>query len=146
RPCLLEDALVSDPPLKQVIARSWEAGIKADRLLGGRLSLSADAFTIDADDDILLLPSVLIGRGSYANVPLTRRCGIEVEARFHQGPVSAWANYGLVDATYRFTGALPSPNSPFADDNGLVPIKPGDRIGGVAPQTLKAGVDLQATK
>ena len=146
RPCLLEDALVSDPPLKQVIARSWEAGIKADRLLNGRLSLSADAFTIDADDDILPLPSVLIGRGSYANVPLTRRRGIEVQAEFRQGPLSAWANYGLVQATYQFSGALPSPNSPFADDNGLVPIKPGDRIGGVAPQTLKAGVDFQATK
>jgi iron complex outermembrane receptor protein len=143
RPCLLEDALVSDPPLKQVIARSWEAGIKAERLLGGRLSLSADAFTIDADDDILPLPSVLIGRGSYANVPLTRRRGVEIQADFRQGPVSAWANYGLVDATYRFTGALPSPNSPFADSNGLVPIKPGDHIGGIAPQTLKAGADVQ---
>ena len=146
RPCLLEDALVSDPPLKQVVARSWEAGIKADRLLGGHLSLSADAFTIDADDDILPLPSVLIGRGSYANVPLTRRRGIELQAEFHQGPVGAWANYGLVDATYQFSGALPSPNSPFADANGLVPIKPGDHIGGIAPQTLKAGVDVQASR
>jgi iron complex outermembrane receptor protein len=146
RPCLLEDALVSDPSLKQVIARSWEAGVKADRLLGGRLSLSADAFTIDADDDILPLPSALIGRGSYANVPLTRRRGVEIEVEFHQGPVSAWANYGLVDASYQFSGALPSPNSPFADANGLVPIKPGDHIGGVAPQTLKAGVDVQASR
>jgi iron complex outermembrane receptor protein len=146
RPCLLEDALVSDPPLKQVIARSWEAGIKAERLLGGRLSLSAAAYTIDAGDDILPLPSVLIGRGSYANVPLTRRRGVEIEAEFRQGPVTAWANYGLVEATYQFTGALPSPNSPFADANGLVPIRPGDRIGGVAPQTLKAGFDVQATR
>jgi iron complex outermembrane receptor protein len=146
RPCLLENALVSDPPLKQVIARSWEAGVRADRLLDGRLTLSAAAFTIDADDDILPLPSVVIGRGSYANVPLTRRRGIELQADFHQGPVSAWANYGLVDATYQFNGALPSPNSPFADANGLVPIRPGDHIGGIAPQTLKAGVDVQANR
>jgi iron complex outermembrane receptor protein len=146
RPCLLEDALVADPPLKQVVARSWEGGVKAGGLLGGRLSLSADAYTIDADDDILPLPSVLIGRGSYANVPLTRRRGVEIEAEFRQGPVSAWANYGLVDATYQFTGSLPSPNSPFADANGQVPIRPGDRIGGIAPQTLKAGVDVQANR
>ncbi|MGZ3274110.1 MAG: TonB-dependent receptor [Caulobacteraceae bacterium] len=146
RPCLLEDALVADPPLKQVVARSWEAGVKADRLLGGRLSLSADAFTIDSDDDILALPSVLIGRGSYANVPLTRRRGLEIEAAFRQGPVSAFANYGLVDATYQFAGALPSPNSPFADADGLVAIRPGDRIGGIAPQTLKAGLYVQASR
>jgi iron complex outermembrane receptor protein len=71
---------------------------------------------------------------------------VEIEVEFHQGPVSAWANYGLVDASYQFSGALPSPNSPFADANGLVPIKPGDHIGGVAPQTLKAGVDVQASR
>jgi iron complex outermembrane receptor protein len=144
RPCLLEDALVSDPPLKQVVARSVEAGVRAERLLGGRLTLSADAYAIDADDDILPLPSVLIGRGSYANAPRTQRRGIELAAAFRQGPVSAFANYGLVEATYQFTGALPSPNAPFADAQGLVPIRPGDRIGGIAPQTLKAGVDVQA--
>jgi len=92
------------------------------------------------------LPSVLIGRGAYANVPLTRRRGVEIEAAFRQGPLSAWANYGLVEATYQFTGALPSPNAPFADANGQVPIRPGDRIGGIAPQTLKAGLDVQATR
>lgn len=146
RPCLLEQALVADPPLKQVVARSWEAGVKAERLLDGRLSLSADAFIIDADDDILPLPSVLIGRGSYANVPLTRRRGVEIAAQFRQGPVSAWANWGLVEATYQFSGALPSPNAPFADAAGLVPIRPGDRIGGVAPQTFKAGLDLEASR
>ncbi len=27
RPCLLENALVADPPLRQVVARTWEAGI-----------------------------------------------------------------------------------------------------------------------
>jgi iron complex outermembrane receptor protein len=146
RPCLLENALVSDPPLKQVVARSFEAGVKADRLLHGRLSLNADLFTIDSDDDILALPSVLIGRGSYANVPRTRRRGIELQADFHQGPFSAFANYGLVEAAYQFSGALPSPNAPFADAQGQVQIRPGDRIGGVAPQTLKAGADLQATR
>jgi len=145
RPCLLENALVADPPLKQVVARSFEAGVRAERLLGGGLSVSGDAFTIDSNDDILPLPSVLIGRGSYANVPHTRRRGIELQAEFRQGPVSAFANYGLVEATYQFTGALPSPNSPFADANGQVPIRPGDRIGGIAPQTLKAGIDVQAT-
>jgi iron complex outermembrane receptor protein len=146
RPCLLENALVADPPLKQVVARSFEGGIKAERLLDGRLSLQADAFTIDSDDDILALPSVLIGRGSYANVPSTRRRGIELGAEFRQGPLSAFLNYGLVDATYQFSGALPSPNSPFADANGLVPVKPGDRIGGIAPQTLKAGFDVRASR
>jgi iron complex outermembrane receptor protein len=145
RPCLLENALVADPPLKQVVARSFEAGVKADRVIGG-LSLSGAAYRIDSDDDILALPSVILGRGSYANVPRTRRRGIELSADYASGPVSAYANYGLVEATYQFSAALPSPNAPFADAGGLVAVHPGSRIGGVAPQTFKAGVEVEAAK
>ena len=145
RPCLLENALVADPPLKRVVGRSFEGGVKADRVIAG-LSLSGAAYSIDSDDDILALPSVILGRGSYANVPRTRRQGIELSADYASGPVTAYANYGLVQATYQFSGALPSPNAPFADTNGLVAVHPGSRIGGIAPQTFKAGFEVEATR
>lgn len=145
-PCLLENALVSDPPLKQVVARSFEAGARAKRLLDGRLSLNAAAFSIDSHDDILALPSLILGRGSYANVPLTRRQGLELAADYASGPLTAYANWGLVQATYQFSGALPSPNSRFADANGLIYVHPGDRIGGIAPQTAKAGFDVAVSR
>ena len=145
-PCLLEDALVSDPPLKQVVARSFEAGARAEHLLGEGLSLNAAAFSIDSRDDILALPSAIQGRGAYANVPLTRRQGLELAADYAAGPFTAYVNWGLVQATYQFAGPLSSPNSPFADASGQVFVHPGDRIGGIAPQTAKAGFDVAISR
>src|SRR5207249_2481087 len=38
KPCLLENALVSDPPLKQVVAQTYEAGLRQNLPVdGGRL-------------------------------------------------------------------------------------------------------------
>lgn len=145
RPCLLENALVADPPLKPVVAHSWEAGLRgAPRLGAGVLSWRLGAFQTDNDDDVVAVASIIQGRGSYANVPKTRRRGVEASAHYAAGRWSAYANYSHVVATYRFSGALPSPNSPFADDAGDVQVNPGDRIGGVPAQRLKAGVDVTA--
>jgi iron complex outermembrane receptor protein len=146
RPCLLENALVSDPPLKQVVAQSWEAGLRGSRRLGdGGLSWRAGLFRADNENDILLLASAIQGRGSYANAPGTRREGLEASLDFESGRWSGYAGYSYVRATYRFSAALPSPNSPFANDEGDVLVRAGDRMGGVPAQRVKAGADFAVT-
>jgi iron complex outermembrane receptor protein len=145
-PCLIEGALVSDPPLKQVVAHTWEAGVRGRRRLAdGGYRWRLGLFRTDSDDDILALASAIQGRGSFANVPGTRREGIEAEAGLAQGRWSAYAGYSYLQATYRFTGDLPSPNSPFADPDGNVRVTPGDRIGAVPAQRLKVGGDVSLT-
>ena len=144
RPCLLENALVADPPLKQVLSRSWETGLRGAPIVGGgRLNWRLGVFQTDNDDDIVPLASPIPGRGYYANVPQTRRRGVEASAEFNAGQWMVYAAYSHVDATYRFSGDLPSPNSPFADMNGNVQVVPGDRIGGVPADRFKAGVEVQ---
>jgi iron complex outermembrane receptor protein len=144
RPCLLENALVADPPLKQVVSKSWEAGLRGSPSLGpGRLRWRLGLFQTDNDDDIVALASAIQGRGSYANVPKTRRRGVEASAEFKAAAWMAYAAYSHIEATYRFSGDLPSPNSPFADADGNVQVEPGDRIGGVPADRFKAGVELQ---
>ena len=144
KPCLLENALVSDPPLKQVVARTWEGGLRG-RWAGGRLSWRLGLFRADNDDDIVPLASVIQGRGSYANVPKTRRQGLEASVEYAAGRWEAYGGYSAIDATYRFAGDLPSPNSPFADAAGNVHVTPGDRIGGIPAQRFKAGADFDLT-
>jgi len=146
RPCLLESALVSDPPLKQVVAHSWEGGLRG-RWRGGADSLawSAGLFRTDSDDDIVALASQLLGRGSYANVPRTRRQGVEANVQYEAARWSAHAGYSHIEATYQFAGALASPDSPFADDDGNVAVRPGDHIGGVPADRFKAGADAALT-
>jgi iron complex outermembrane recepter protein len=146
KPCLLENALISDPPLKQVVSRTWQAGLRgASDLAGGRLDWRLGAYASDNDDDIVALASALQGRGAFANVPRTRRQGLEAEIDFRTDRWTAYASASEVQATYRFSGLLPSPNSPFADGNGNVAVTSGDRIGGIAPGRFKAGADYNLT-
>ncbi|THD79241.1 MAG: TonB-dependent receptor [Phenylobacterium sp.] len=145
-PCLIENALVSDPPLKQVVAHTWEAGLRGQaKLADGGLKWRLGAFRTDNDDDIVALASAIQGRGSFANVPKTRRQGFEASADLTAGRWLAYAGYSYIQATYQFTGDLPSPNSPFADDDGNLQVTPGDRIGGIPSQRFKLGADLAVT-
>jgi len=151
RPCLLENSLVSDPPLRQVVANSYEAGLRGSNAIrwsggaAGRLVWNIGLYRTDSEDDIVSLASAIQGRGYYANVPSTRRQGLELNAKYTLGPWEAFANYSFVDATYRFSGLLASPNNPSADDNGTVAVRSGNRIPGVPRHQLKAGLDYAVT-
>ncbi|MDE2486342.1 MAG: TonB-dependent receptor, partial [Alphaproteobacteria bacterium] len=145
-PCLIEGALVSDPPLKQVAAHTWEAGVRGlGRLADGGFKWRIGLFRSDNDDDIVPLASAIQGRGSFGNVPKTRREGLEASTNYTRGRWSAYAGYSYLKATYQFAGELPSPNSPFAGASGNVVVRPGDRIGGVPAQRFKIGADFAAT-
>ena len=144
KPCLLENALVADPPLKQVTARTIEAGLKGERKIGtGRLNYSLVAFDTELRDDIIPLASAIQGRGYYTNVPGTRRRGLDASLGYERGPISLFAGFAHVDASYRFSGRLASPNSPAADAGGDILIRQGDRIGGIPADRWKLGADYK---
>ena len=76
KPCLLENALVADPPLNQVVSHTWQAGVRGGTAAGGgRIDWRLGGYRADNDDDIVGLASAIQGRGSFANVPKTRRQG-----------------------------------------------------------------------
>jgi iron complex outermembrane receptor protein len=146
KPCLLENALVSDPPLNQVVSRTWQAGLRGEMAIAdGRLTWALSAYRSDHDDDIVGLASAIQGRGSYANVPKTRRQGLEAQLDFKSDRWMAYASASQVAATYRFSGSLASGNNPFADAGGNVAVTSGDRIGGIPGGRFKAGADYNLT-
>ena len=141
-PCLLEGALVSDPPLAQVVSHSYQAGLRGRALLGaGSLDWSASLFRTDSDNDIVALASVIAGRGYFTNVPSTQRQGADLTARYTAHGWSAYASYSYLDATYQFTGTLASANNPSADANGNVTVTPGRRMPLNPANTVRAGAD-----
>ena len=143
RPCILENSLTSDPPIKQVVAHTVEAGLRGGQAVldSGRVDWKAGFFRTDSTNDILALASTIPGRQFFANVPSTLRQGAEAEARFHYGDLSAYVNYAFVDATYQFSKFLSSPNNPFADANGNVFVTPGNHIPGIPRHLVKFGGD-----
>ena len=115
QPCLLEGSLVADPPLKQVVAHTGEAGLRGDLGAGWRQAVnwSASLFRTDSNNDIVALASAIQGRGYYTNVPLTRRQGVDLTAHYQGRGWSTYVSYSYLDATYQFTGTLASPNNPI---------------------------------
>jgi iron complex outermembrane recepter protein len=148
-PCLIDNFLVSDPPLKQVVAHTLEAGLRGNFELGrgnGQLRWNAGVFrTINTDDIINVSSSTVLGQGFFLNAAKTRRQGFEAGVAYASNPWNVYANYTFVDATFQTALTLPSPNSPAADDNGNIFVVPGDHIPASPQHRFKAGVEYAVT-
>jgi len=143
RPCLLPSSLAGDPPnLKQVLARSIEAGLRGKQSMRerGHLSWSASLFRTDLDDDIYGVASS-ISTGFFQNIGSTRRQGAEVGFNEEVGGWSAYAQYSYVNATFRSPLTLNSPSNPLRDASGYIHVLSGDRLPGIPTNRLKAGMD-----
>lgn len=158
-PCRLPNAMASDPPLKQVVTRTLELGMRGQ--LAERHQWSVNLFRAVSDDDILFVASEQTGFGYFRNFGQTRRQGLELSL---SGPLNPQWQYGLhynwLQATYQSAevvgGNSNSSNSEGPGLEGHVQIRPGDRIPLVPSQMLKLhlgykpsatwsfGLDLQA--
>jgi len=154
RPCLLEDFLVADPSLKQVVAHTVETGIKGQGGLGydrhtqaqsAKLEWTLGLFRTLTTDDILSAASEIQGRGFFRNAGDTLRQGVEASVSYRSAQLALYAAYAFVDATFRNSLILSSPNNPAADAHGDIQVEPGDRIPTIPQHRVKAGVDYKLT-
>jgi iron complex outermembrane recepter protein len=142
QPCLLEGSLVADPSLKQVVSHSGEVGLRGQ---GSGLTWSASLFRTDSDNDVVALASAIQGRGFFANVPLTRRQGVDIDVHYDADNWSSYVSYSFLDATYQFTGIIASPNNPNADANGDVAVAPGRHLPTNPAHSFRTGGELKLT-
>jgi iron complex outermembrane receptor protein len=150
RPCLIDTFLVGDPPLKQVVAHTYEAGVrgKADfRAYGyGQAAWSLGVFHTQSEDDIINVASELPNHGFFQNAGTTLRQGIEANVTYQQARWSTYANYSYVDATFQSVLLLSSPFNPAADPaTGNILVTPGDHIPLVPRHRFKAGGEYSLT-
>jgi len=165
-PCPLESTLVSDPPLDQVVTRTGELGFRGsfDSFLGGALNWSASIYRANNSNDILNVPSEITGRGYFLNAGDTRRQGLELSAQYMAEKWAVYANYSYIDATFRKSLRLASPNNPASegygeddddddivaaaddDDNaGTIHVRKGDRLTGIPDHQFKFGAAYRVT-
>ncbi len=143
-PCLLPSSLSGDPPtLKQVIARTYELGLRGRSSIGsGAVSWNLSAFRANVSDDIFAITTSL-SSGFFSNIGGTRRQGVELGLNYKSSAWTAYFNYSYVQATFRSSLLLPSPSNPFADANGDIQVLPGDKLPGIPQHRIKAGVDYE---
>ncbi|GAA0297264.1 TonB-dependent receptor [Sphingomonas oligophenolica] len=140
-PCSLSAFFVADPDLRQVVARTVEAGVRGRRAFGGAtLRWRVGGWRSTNADDILFTAAATVGRAFFRNVGATRRQGIEAQASLAARDWSATASYVLTDARFRTGFTAQSPNNPAAGPDGLIEVLPGDRLPGIARNRLKAAV------
>ena len=154
-PCNLPNALVGDPPLKQVVARTVEAGIRSGGAAGTeRLNWSAGWFRANNHDDLLFVASQQTGNGYFKNFGETLRQGAEIHASGRIGRFTWGGNYTFLKATYESPETVDGHANSANDTalggtpgmDGVIQILAGDRIPLIPEHLFKAFADVQVIR
>jgi iron complex outermembrane receptor protein len=146
-PCRLPNAFVSDPTLNQVVARTFELGVRgALRRSTGTVRYDVTAFrTTNADDILFISSGAVANQGYFANVGDTRRQGIEagVSGRRHlggrAGDLDGAIYYTFTGATFETAFSAPSATHPDAI-NGSIAVPAGAHIPSIPAHSGKVVV------
>lgn len=140
-PCRLPNVFLADPPLKPVLARSVEAGLRLGGTTGARASFAL--FRSELADDIQFVSSggAAVNAGYFQNIGKTRRQGAELGLDGRLGAAELGLRLSLVDARYRSGFPLHSPNNSSADGAGDIRVAAGDRLPGIPARSLKLFLD-----
>ncbi|KUR72512.1 TonB-dependent receptor [Novosphingobium fuchskuhlense] len=154
-PCSLTNFFVGDPPLRQVVAGSFELGASVQSRGPWTPHWQIAGYRTTSSDDIQFTAAATRGRAYFRNVGRTRRIGFDINAGLSHGPWTFQVGYAFIDATFASPLVLNSPDNPSADANGRIAVRPGARIPGIprhratlsaeyAGHGFKLGGDVQA--
>lgn len=139
--CRLPNAFVADPPLEQVVAKGIEIGTRG--VVFGGVGYHAGYYRITNNDDIIWQTADVGGQGLFAQVDKTRRQGFEGSLFGTAGALDWFLNYGYLEATFESAFSAVSPEHDFANAEGEIEVREGDRIPGIPAHQLKLGGDYR---
>ena len=146
-PCKLPNAMAGDPPLRQVITRTVEAGLRG---AVGAARWNIGLFRADNADDILFVADNAAGFGYFKYFGQTRRQGLEAGFSTRAGGVAWGGNYTLLDATFQRDELLNGAGNSGNDSalaglpgvNGNITVQAGQRLPLVPRHLLKLFADV----
>jgi len=150
-PCTLPNAMAADPYLKQVVARTVEAGLRGK--LVGDIDWNAGVYRTVSSDDILFV-GTSTSAGYFTNFGQTRRQGLELGLSGRQHRVDWFANYSYLHATFQSSACLLAENNSSrgtaaectgGGQDDEIYVKKGNRLPGLPTHSLKLGLSWKAT-
>ena len=142
-PCSLTNFFIADPPLKQVVAKSWELGAVGDGHLGGlKIEWLLSVYRTANRNDIQYIASKIRGRAFFQNIGATRRQGIEATVKASRRGFTGSLSYAYTDATYRDGLNLSGPANPEANEDGVIAVERGDRLTGIPRHSVALSMDF----
>jgi outer membrane receptor protein involved in Fe transport len=150
-PCKLPNAMAGDPPLKQVVTRTLEAGVRGSGEHGVRWS--AGWFRAANHNDILFVASQQTGFGYFKNFETTLRQGVELDLSARAGRVTYGGGYTFLRATFESNETVNGSGNSSNDLaqtvshglEGTIEIGPGSHIPLIPSHLAKAYADVQVT-
>ena len=140
-------SFISDPSLREVIARTLEFGAKGKTNLADvSMDWSAEVYGSRSRNDIIFVSAgPFIGSGYFTNVAATERAGAEASLKLKWRDFDARASYAYVDATYDAAFAVLSPFNPAADANGNIFVRSGDELPNIPHSSLQFAIGYAVT-
>jgi outer membrane receptor protein involved in Fe transport len=142
-PCGLPNDFASDPNLQQVVARTFEVGVRGN-LPDQQLVWSADVFHTVNSNDIQFVATAT-NAGYFDNVGNTRRQGFDFALGGKEGGFHWHLTYSFVDATFQSNFEVSAASNSTADANGNILVQPGDRIPLIPKNTGRLVLDYDVT-
>lgn len=145
-PCSLTNFFIADPPLEQVVAKTFELGASGSHRSGGwQIEWLASAYRATNVNDIQFIASSTRGRGFFENIGRTRRQGFEASLSARHRGFRVGASYAFIDATFRLPVTLSSPANPEANEEGEIDVAAGDRLTGLPRHSATLTADYEGT-
>ena len=131
--CRLPNAFLADPPLDDVVTKSFELGVRGKFK---ETNYHLGFFHATNRDDIIFQTT---GRatGLFANINKTRRLGLELALNGSFEKLDWNLSYSYIEATFEDDFEVLSPNHPSANDEGNINVQTGDRIPGIPESIFK---------
>ena len=135
QPCRLPNAFAGDPPLDQVVAKTFEGGLRGK--LSQNVGWTFSAYRAQNYNDIQFISSTTTGAGFFDNVGKTRRQGIDAALNGSIDRFSWNLGYSFVKATYQSEFEIVSEINETIAGSGVQQVGKGDRIPGIPQHQLK---------
>jgi outer membrane receptor protein involved in Fe transport len=149
-PCTLPNAMAADPYLKQVVARTIEAGLRGKLI--GDIDWNLGVYRTVSTDDILFV-GTSTSAGYFTNFGKTQRQGLEFGINGSQRRVDWFVNYSYLQATFQSAACLlaannstrgTAPECTGGGQNDEIYVQKGNRLPNLPTHSLKFGLSWRS--
>ncbi|HEY3300143.1 MAG TPA: TonB-dependent receptor [Methylophilaceae bacterium] len=139
-PCQLPNSMAGDPPtLKQVVAKTWEAGVRGK--LSQEVTWSAGVYRATNENDIqFIASSTTSGVGYFKNVGETLRQGLDLGLQAKLSNMRWSVGYSYIDATYQTPFEIANSVNSASFNNGttdVIQVSKGNYLAGIPKHQFK---------
>ena len=143
RPCLLPAAMADDPPLRQVVAKTYDFGARG--YLTDSIKWNASVYHTVNHRDIQFVRAELRNHGYFSNVGRTQRQGFDIGLAGQQDKFKWNTSYSFIRATYDSDLDLLAPQNSSSDADGVISVRKGDYLPSIPKHQVKLRAQYQAT-